>query len=69
MLLIVIYLSDEFTGFYYISAVKLHMMITWLSLCVGPYSVRDMGSFPSSCRVAPADHTDVRVGSYSLRDN
>jgi len=29
MLLIVIYLSDEFVGSYYISGVKFHMLITW----------------------------------------
>jgi len=28
MLLTVIYLSDEFVGFYYLSAVKLHLLIT-----------------------------------------
>jgi len=28
MLLIVIYLSDEFVGFYYLSSVKLHLLIT-----------------------------------------
>jgi len=35
----------------------------------GPYSLKDMCSFPSSCRVASADHTNVCVGFYSLRGN
>jgi hypothetical protein len=62
MLFIVIYLSDEFVGFYYLSTVKLHLLITRLSLRVGSYSLIDMGSLPSSCRVAPTDHIDVHVG-------
>jgi len=69
MLRIVIYLSDEFVGFYYLSDVKLHLLITRRSLRVGSYSLSDVGSFPSSCRAAPANHTDVRVGPYSLRGN
>jgi len=69
MLFIVIYLSVEFVGFYYLSAVKMHLLITWWSLRVRSYSLSDMGSFPSSWRVALADHTDVRMGSYSLEGN
>jgi len=69
MLLILIYLSDEFVGFYYLSAVKLHLLITRWSLCVSSYSLRYMVSFLSTRRVAHDDHTNVSVGSYCLRGN
>jgi len=54
MLFIVTYLSDEFMGFYYLSAIELYLRITQVGMCRALLS-QDMGSFPSSCRVSPAD--------------
>jgi len=45
MLFIVIYVMDELVGFYYLSAVKLHLMVIQWSVRLGSYSLRHMDSF------------------------